>query len=395
MRKSSSIGSILPKIYGAALKFLIPLTAEETYKTIVNEATQLVDGQNGSIILKQKGVLKMVYASSPVSYKVGMRRGGAREEVFKKQEGRVLHVKQIKKLRKITPDIEGLRAKSIIIVPLTNQTESIGILTIMSREDRHFSKSDLEVLKLFGSLASLAIRKTQLYDEVKQSLETRDLFISMAAHELRTPLTSVNGYIQLVKGKTKTDQKIPARWIDELEFETNRLKNLVEEFLEINRIRTGKLKYDWTEENLKKIVKRAISTFQFSKPDRKVILIDKIKDDDSIIGDKNKLTQLFVNIVENASKYSPPEKDIKVTMDKKDGYFEVDVEDQGQGIPKEDLSKVFRGFYKGKNSLHEGMGLGLYLAKNIVEQHHGEININSRENEGTKVKIELPVKEND
>lgn len=383
--------SILEKIYGSALKFLVPLTSEETYRVVGEEATKLVGGQYSSILLESGGGLERVYATSPLSYKIGVRSEGLRYQAFKEGKAEILHSKTVEKLKKVHPELSELHGKSVIFIPLTNQGQSIGLLTVVSSKDKSFGKNSLEILKLFGSLASLAIRKAQLYNETKQALDNRDLFISLAAHELRTPLTTLDGYIQLLLSKMRNNKPIQDRWFMELALESQRLKTLMQEFLEINSIRNGKLQYNWAEVKLKEILKHAISSFRFNNPTRKIILSDELSSNGGkIIADQDKLLEVFTNILENAEKYSPDEKDINVLLKREDSYLLVEITDKGQGIKKKDMPLVFKGFYKGENSLHEGMGLGLYLAKNIIDSHHGEISIKSKLNEGTKVRIKLP-----
>lgn len=384
--------SILEKIYNSVLIFSAQLTTEETLETIVKEAAKLVGGEHGSIYLADNGNLKRVYASSPSFYKYKeIPRNGHRYGVFTKQVPLVLNFKEVKKLEKRYPPLKDFASRSVLLIPLSYQKQSVGLLSIMSFKDKIFSGKELEILKLFGGLASLAIRKAQLYSETKNALDTRDLFISLAAHELRTPLTTINGYVQLLLSKLRDNKQIQSRWVMELALESQRLQSLINEFLEINRIRSGKIQYDWEEIKVRELAQRSIGSFHFNNPTRRLIFKDKIPSkNDVIIGDFDKLFQVLNNILENAEKYSPENKKIFLTLKFDSPYFVLGVKDQGQGIVEKDLPLIFRGFYKGKNSLHEGMGLGLYLAKNIIDSHHGEIDIKSKIGKGTTVQIKLP-----
>lgn len=380
---------ILENIYISTLKFLSPIGLDETYKNIVEEAVKIVGGQNGTIFLAFKGELKPVYATSPISYEMKVRRGGFRYEVFKEKQAKILHLKQIKKLKKIHPQIEDLHSRSILLVPLISNNESMGVLSVGSLKDIRFKTRDLGILKLFGSFASLAIRKSQLYEEMAKSIEDRDLFISLASHELRTPLTTINGYIQLLLTKIGQRKPIDNRWVMELAFESQRMKNLIDDFLEINRIRNGKMQFNFGEVSLSEIANHTISTFKFNFPKRKLVVKNILPKNDLIIADADKLHQVFINILENAHKYSKEDKKILFTLKSSPEHFIATIADQGQGIEEKDLPLVFKGFYKGEKSRHEGMGLGLYLAKNILEAHHGSIQIESQLSKGTKVKIKL------
>lgn len=380
--------SILEEIYNSGLKFLYPLAPVETYKAIVEEAIKLANADSGRLLLSNGKKLEDVYISPNYSPVTKPRAKGYTHKSFFKREAFMITERQ---LDKIHPEItSNTTTNTVIFIPLENRRESEGVLIIRSKKNKRFTKDEFAAMRLFGNFASLAIRKAKLYEEIEKALETRDLFISMAAHELRTPLTSVNGYIQLLKTRKRKKGKIPDRWIDELELEGNRLKKLVEEFLEINRIKTGKLQYDWKEARLGKILRRAIESFKFLNPNREIAFGDKTVEKDIVVCDPNKLMQVFTNILENADKYSPKDRNIKVELRDRDGTFEVVFEDQGYGISKKEIPLIFGGFYRGKSSRHEGMGLGLYLAKNIIEEHKGNIYIESEVEKGTKVQITLP-----
>lgn len=377
--------SILEQIHTAALKFLVASTPNEVYQRIVTEAIKLVDVEDGAIYLKNQKDFKAVYATRPYVYKIIPRKSGNTHNAFTTQKTIVANV------TRSHPELKKTNINSSIFIPLSYGDRAIGVLTLDSKRKEDFTESKRSTLALFGSLASLAIRKAQLYNEAQQAIDTRDLFISLAAHELRTPLTTVDGYIQLLKEKVKNKKPIQMKWIENLSLESNRLKLLIDEFLEINRIKTGKLQYEWKEISVRRIVKKAISIFKFNKPERKITFYDLLAGKkDYIIGDRNKLMQVLINVLENADKYSPSNKEIIVNLKLKKSEYVVEILDQGMGIEEEDLSKIFKGFYKGKNSLHEGMGLGLYLAKLIIIDHHGTIDLFSKLGKGTKVEIRLP-----
>src|SRR5260221_3851234 len=174
----------LEKIYKAGLKFLDPLDPQQTYATIIEEAVKLVKADYGSIALQEDGEFKKVYSTSPVWFKSEVRKKANAYKVFTTGKPIILGAS---KTNKAHPELDEIGIKSSILIPLSYRKKAIGVLIVNSRKVQHFGENELEVLKLFGSQASLAIRKTQLYNETKQALETRDLFISMAAHELRTP----------------------------------------------------------------------------------------------------------------------------------------------------------------------------------------------------------------
>lgn len=380
--------NIVDKINKSALKFLSPLTSEETFRIIVNEAKKITNTDYGTIFLNKSGKLQRVYADAPFLQKIKPRAKGFVYTAFVEKEPFIVKVDQVKNFHKVFYD-EGI--KLIIHIPLSYKGESIGVLSLHSREFREISKHDLNVLTLLGSLASMAIRKTQLYDEMKNAIDTRDLFISLASHELRTPLTSINGYIQLLYNKLGKQNSLEAKWVKELYDESNRLTNLVKELLEVNRIKQGQLNYSLEECRIENIIDDAIKRFNFIKPDRKIIYTKDLTDKDIlIVGDKEKLLQVISALLENADKFSSPKIPITVSLKNTTRQVIILIKDQGEGIEKQDLKKVFEGFYKGDKRESEGLGVGLLLAKHIIQFHHGSISLKSKKNKGTTVEVRIP-----
>lgn len=386
--KRKAVNGILDKLHQSSLKLLAPLDLSSTYSVIVNEAINLVKAQTGSILLMENGQLVRVYSSSPGLYKVRPRKRGYLYKVFKSGEPTILSFKNIEKVH---PETKALRASSDIIIPLSYKDQSIGVMTIQSNKDELFRKNELDIMKLFGGLASLTIIKNQLYSDMAQMLQKKDSFISMASHELRTPLTSVNGYVQLLHTRLSGQDTPEGRWVVELLRECKRLSSLVGELLEVNRIRSGILNYELQQCDLRFILNRSLDNFKFAYPNRQVEFVDRSLADLSVmVGDIQKLTQVFDNLLQNAAKFSPHDSVIYISLEVKKNSLLVTVEDQGRGISKEDLPRIFEGYYVGKNHRIEGMGLGLYLVKDIVEFHRGEVKARSKEGRGTKIKIKLP-----
>ena len=246
----------LEKIYKSGLKFLVPLTPEETYAIIVHEAIRLVKGNGGSVSLVDGKGITTVYSVNPDFSNTKVRKRGFTYKSISEQKVLIVYAKE---LRRIHPEIVKAGVKSLIFIPLSYRRKPIGALTVRSSKDEDFSVNDENTLKLFGSMASLAIRKTQLYQQAQQALKHRDLFISLAAHELRTPLTTISGYAQLLETQLQQLPPKPARWIQELSGEISRLTGLVNELLDISRINVGKFYFDLREHDIKEIIGKICS----------------------------------------------------------------------------------------------------------------------------------------
>lgn len=378
--------NILERINTSAIKFLVPLTTDETFKIIVSESHKVIGGEYGSIFLEEGSELRRVYADVDFLYAYSQKKRGAVYSTFNTRKPRLISVENG---GNIHPELKKRGITSVILIPLFYKERSIGVLSIHFKGKHDFSEKDLHILTLYGSLASMAIRKTQLYDETKSALETRDLFISLASHELRTPLTSINGYIQLLHSKLAKSKTIEGRWIQELFDESKRLTNLIKELLEINRIKQGQLHYNLRETYIHTVITAAIKRYSFITPERVIRFEDKVADD-LIIGDEDKLMQVVTALLSNADKFSPPTTPILVTTKGTKFHILIQIKDQGAGIPGENMQKVFDGFYKGTYKQSEGLGVGLLLAKHIIQYHHGAIGMKSKIGKGTTVEVRLP-----
>jgi signal transduction histidine kinase len=380
--------SIIEKIYVSTLRFLDQFTVEQTFAMIVDEAIKLVDAEYGSILLDQDGQLVRVYASSPIAFQTKIRKGANTYQAFRTGKSILATIQDMEVAH---PELKEFGVRSTLFIPLSNRSKSIGVLTINSKKNQDFAKHELYVMQLFGSMASLAIRKNQLFEETKKALESRDLFISMAAHELRTPLTAIHGYGQLLAKRLNMKNTTEGRWAKQLTNESTRLMILVNDLLEINRIRLGKLNYNWKQCDLNEILERVVANFPFRFTENSLKYKNLVRDDEfRVIGDYDKLLQVIDNILDNAVKFSAPGAEVNIKLSSSAKFLKIMISDNGKGIKKEDLEKVYERYFRGSNHLVEGMGIGLYLCKNIISQHHGLIQIQSKENKGTDVIISLP-----
>lgn len=379
--------NILGQIYKSSLKFLEPLSAEKTYELIVREGITLVNGDDGVLHLYVNRQIVPVYASSPEGLIVNPRKKGFTYHAIKYKMAFVVDSKNF------APDHKALieqGIKTTIFIPLSYRNKTIGVLIVRSYQEGRFKDLDLQVLKLFGSMASLAIRKAQLNQETQQALELRNLFIRMASHELRTPLTTVNAYTQLLYNSLKDKKTEEGTWVRRLHRENERLTKLVQELLEINRVNTGELLYVWEECSLSQIINMVEDNFNKNHTEAKLQIAGiRKKAGHSVFGDPNKLIQVFTNLLDNAVKFSPVDKPIKLRFAELSEYYVISIIDKGRGIDPKHMPKVFTPFFKGVED-SGGWGLGLYLVKEIIQKHHGKVGINSRLDKGTTFRVYLP-----
>ena len=185
-------------------------------------------------------------------------------------------------------------------------------------------------------------------------------------------------------------KELKTDWVNSLHSECSRLRFLISDLLEISRINTKRLHYDLKECSVKEIIDRAINNFKFNYPDRAVDYSSNVAGAAVLIGDFDKLIQVFTNLLDNAAKFSPLDTKIFVKLRENHTSLIVQIEDHGKGIVSKDLPLVFEGYYKGEGTSHEGLGLGLFLVKSIVEHHQGSVFLRSVINKGTKIEVKLP-----
>ena len=273
-------------------------------------------------------------------------------------------------------------------------------------EDRMFIHQLIALsLGVMGQILAAAVREKEealterkaIEKSLHEAIIARDEFMSIASHELKTPLTSLSLNIQMVKQKINVDtntapplEKI-AKIFDVSKRQIDRLSGLVEDLMDASRIRTGKFNINPEQVNLSEIVTEMTDrlTNEFAKA--KILCTTDI--DKDILGnfDPLRLEQVIDNLLTNAIKYAP-ENPLKVTLKKYETFVQLTVEDQGRGIPLEKQAKIFERFERATPSMNiSGLGLGLFIAKEIVEGHAGKIRLESTPGKGSTFIVDLPL----
>lgn len=377
---------MLEDVYNSSLKFLFPLNLKSTFEIVGTEAMKLVGAKYSSVFMMVDGQLKRMFASSPILYDIKTRKKGVTYRAYKSE--RVVLLKN-EELKKIHPEFKKIKVGEDVSIPLTYNKITLGVLSIISEEGRAFSKDDIDKLKLFSPLAMMALRKALLYNELHRALRERDLFISIASHELKTPLTSIFAYSQLLAKKIRKGELPRNEDVNKLLVEEARLNKLVSDFLEVNKIKTGRIQFEMEKVDLVEVATGAKASFENVDKSHKVVIARKVKEL-WVWGDQYKMVQAVLNILNNAGKYSAKNSLIKISFVEDESCYGIRIKDEGVGISETDLPFVFDRFYRAENMKESGMGIGLYLVKYIILKHGGKIDIKSRVGKGTTVSILLP-----
>jgi two-component system CheB/CheR fusion protein len=227
-------------------------------------------------------------------------------------------------------------------------------------------------------------------DDQKKQLERKDEFIGVASHELKTPLTSLKGYLQLMGIQENLPASVKS-YISKANISLTKLQRLVDELLDVSRIKAGKLEFSKQVFNLTELVIQCVENSSIMYP---LYTIKKeFEEDIMVMGNEERIEQVFMNLINNAVKYSPENRNIIVCAEKDDTSAIVSVTDFGVGMSEQEEKFVFERFYRvnGNNFLTPGLGMGLYIASEIIKEHKGEIRVKSKLNEGSIFSFSLPL----
>ena len=225
--------------------------------------------------------------------------------------------------------------------------------------------------------------------ELGQSEKMKNDFISSVSHELRTPLTAIKGWAETLQ-TGETDPKTFSRGMEVIVGETERLSGIVEELLDFSRMQSGRMTL--TMDKIDLLAELGAAVYMFSeraKREGKFLIYDEPPMLPPVLGDVNRLRQVFVNVLDNALKYTKEGGTINVAADEEAGFIRVVIADDGCGIPAEHLPNIKKKFYKANQTVR-GSGIGLAIADEIMTLHSGSLEVESHENVGTAVTIRIP-----
>ncbi|MBI1805298.1 MAG: HAMP domain-containing protein [Ignavibacteriae bacterium] len=245
---------------------------------------------------------------------------------------------------------------------------------------------DDEIGRLISTFNDMITRLRQSFDQIKQ-------FSSDASHELRTPLTIMRGEVELALRSSKSPEEYRRVLVSNLE-EILRLATIIDSLLEFSKSDPDLLEIAFEKVNLKEILAELYEDSEVIAEKKHISVTLEKNEDVVIVGDAVRLRQLFLNLVDNAVKYTPEHGHVTLCSERQNGFVQVKVRDDGIGIPKEDQQRIFNRFYrveKGRSREMGGSGLGLSIAKSIVLLHRGRIEVESDPGNGATFTVFLPV----
>lgn len=280
---------------------------------------------------------------------------------------------------------------STIITECAHECKKAMIDRTARKIEAYFSqRNEWYVIRMYPSHHGLSLFFQDITTQKKLE-DRKDEFISIASHELKTPLTSIRGFVQLVANKLQKDdlQPIPG-YIDRIIVYIDRLNSLISELLDVSKIKAGKLELHLEQFPLRELVVEATESMQHLLHTHRLLIKGSMNE--TIIGDKQRLGQVLTNLLSNAVKYSPYGEKVEIHIVKQSTAFVIKVKDYGIGIKKSDQKKIFNRFYRSAKTPEEvtGLGIGLYVASEIVKYHGGHLSVSSIPGKGSTFSFTIP-----
>jgi signal transduction histidine kinase len=295
----------------------------------------------------------------------------------------------------------AFESRSVLGVPLLMRDRPVGVLEAVNKLDSSpFSEADGQVMMTLAAQAAVAIENARLvtalqkaYEQLNRVDQIKSDFIAIASHELRTPLGLILGYAAMLREDLKNPDT--TQQLDVVMNSALRLRDLIDDMVNVQHIEEGKAKLVLTEFALHEVVQRAVEAVgELYTTKEQEVLVSLPPQPLALIADREKISLVLNNLLTNAIKFTEARGRIMVSAERKNGEVQVHVADTGVGIPTREVDRIFDRFYQVEPHLtraHGGLGLGLAIAKGMVELHGGKIWVESVEGLGSRFSFSVPV----
>jgi PAS domain S-box-containing protein len=288
--------------------------------------------------------------------------------------------------------VEALEPRSLICVPLVASGKPLGALTLVtSGSGRRYEIADLSLAADLARRAAIVVEHARLFHEAQQATRARDDVLAVVAHDLRNPLNTVTMAVSLMLETTPPERVEERRQVEIVRRAADRMNRMIQDLLDVKRMESGRLTTDLRPELPATIINDTIDMLRPLAAGSTIRLEADIEDNlPHVLADAARVQQVLSNLVGNAVKFTPRSGRITVCAERIDGEVRFGVIDTGPGIPAEQLPHIFGRFWQAKTSDRRGIGLGLAIAKGIVEAHNGRIWVESHVGLGSTFYFTLP-----
>jgi PAS domain S-box-containing protein len=288
--------------------------------------------------------------------------------------------------------VEALGPRSLICVPLVTSGKPLGALTLVtSGSGRRYDLADLTLAADLARRAAIVVEHARLFHEAQQATRARDDVLAVVAHDLRNPLNTVSMAVSLMLESTPPERVQERRQVEIVRRATDRMNRMIQDLLDVKRMESGRLTIDARAEQPTTLINDTIDMLRPLATGSMIRLEANIDDDlPTVHADVARIQQVLSNLVGNAVKFTPRNGRVTVCAERIDGEVRFGVIDTGPGIPPEQVPHIFGRFWQAQTSDRRGIGLGLAIAKGIVEAHNGRIWVESHVGLGSTFYFTLP-----
>jgi len=382
---------------------------ESFLQTVINEATELTNSELASILeydeaAEELRFLAMHWFQRDLLRPMGVPlEGSAAGWVYRRRQPLIIQdAKMDQRHFKVVDRVTKHETNSLVAVPLMVRGEVVGVLEALNKKDHaHYTEEDLTILETLGALAAQAMQNFSLQKKARDTgVELAELerlktdFIAITSHELRTPLGLILGHATFLREMAGTEY---AEQLDMIIRNATKLKEIVENLSDVDNVQKGAARVRNQKVSLVKIVEDVILTFQDEANARNITLKSELGASPFYFeADEIKLGIALSNLIKNALQFTEAGGHVTVKVQEEAGHFKVSVVDDGIGISAKDLPRVFERFFQVETHLtrrYGGMGLGLAVAKAMIELHNGRIWVESEEGKGSTFIFLIPAEQ--
>jgi signal transduction histidine kinase len=376
-------------------------------QSIIEVASDLTNSENSFVLIYDKEKKYLQVVAAPFYMMESLRTVGVPLDrslagkafrtgeslVFRENEEREPFVDSMEWERKVG-------AHNALAIPLIYKGERIGVIEAINKaKGSNYNEEDITFLDTLATQAATAIQNQQLlqttqnaYKKVMELDRMKSDFIAISSHELRTPLGLIMGHTAFLNETALPEQKED---IEIIARNAEKLRNLIEEIGDIDNLTGGMTKLKKEPVSISQVIQQVVEAFSAEANERKIHLSHQSKQPNlAVEGDPEKIAIALRNLVKNALAFTNADGIVKVTAEQLPGYVKIAVLDNGIGIPEAECEKIFQRFYQVEKHLtrkHGGIGLGLPIAKEMVEMHNGKIWVESVEGKGSRFTFILPM----
>ena len=302
------------------------------------------------------------------------------------------------------PDVDGFRVCEILKKERTH-FKNIPIILVTAKEDIDSKIKGLSLgaedyvtkpfdVKELEARVNSALRLKKALDELKELNDLKNQFLGMASHDIKAPISRIERTVEAILKNKSILKPEQLEYLKKIREEAQGIFNLISDLLNVVKIETGKMGLEFEKVSLEKLVEEVFRMNQISAEAKKIEMeIHMDKEAPKILADPARLLEVVENVMTNAIKFTPSGKKIKIYVKKAKGGVELSIQDEGVGIPKQELPSLFDRFARlspQATSGEKGTGLGLSICKQIVDLHKGKIEVQSEVGQGTLITVFLP-----